>query len=96
MVEGGFAKFFPNFSYEIKCDKTNKIVEPEGFQNLTRLQVFEKNLKPKITFKDFKTSNVFCVITDYEVYQPNVTGILLGPFPSREIEVPTDIQNISF
>jgi len=82
---GGSEKYFPNFSYEIKCDLTNKILEPKEFINTTRLMVINKSVKPKYTFQKFTTLNEYCDITKYEIHKPNVTGILLGPFPSREI-----------
>ena len=36
------------------------------------------------------------MITDYEVLNPNVTGIVVAAFPSREVKVPTDIQTVNF
>ena len=36
------------------------------------------------------------MITDYEIINPNVTGIVLGAFPSREVKVPNDIQTVNF
>ena len=34
MAEGGFTKFFKGFTYEIKCDETNEISEPEEFKQV--------------------------------------------------------------
>jgi hypothetical protein len=36
------------------------------------------------------------VITDYEIINANVSGIVLAPFPSREVKIPNDIQTVSF
>jgi hypothetical protein len=58
--------------------------------------VINKSLKPSLVFDKFKTTNVHCVITGYQVFKPNATGIVLKPFPSREIQVPSDIQTVNF
>ena len=90
-ARGGYGKNFPNFSYEVKCDLLNEIIEPEDFKNKIRLKLINKSLKPSFTFERFKTTNTHCVITGYEIQKANVTGITIGPYPSREISVPSDV-----
>ena len=88
---GTYEKEFPNFTYEIKCDLTNQIIEPTDFKNKLHLKVIKKSVLPSLIFQEFDTTNMYCVITGYEVSNPNVTGIVLTPFPSRKISVPSDI-----
>ena len=53
-------------------------------------------MKPNLVFEKFKTTNAYCLITDYEIHKPNVTGIVIEPFPSTKIKVPSIIQTVNF
>ena len=39
MAEGGAYELFKNFTYEIKCDDSIKLIEPEEFKDTTHIEV---------------------------------------------------------
>ena len=92
-AKGGHETFFDNFTFEIKCNKSVEILESLLFKNDSYVEIFDGDRSaPKYEFPEFRTSNIHCQINSYEIQNENVTDIkLVGDFPSREVELPSDL-----